>query len=96
MSFKEITISHLGVGLPCLHVLTVSFRVFAINAYKIGLPFTRTLTHDQRHGLLIAFPKLDHQSVCLFSQIRLHLIKYFTAAMLNGHYLTIGSIFRIL
>ena len=35
---------------------------------------------DQRPGLLIAFsyehPALDHQTVCLFSQIRLYLIKY--------------------
>ena len=29
--------------------------VFAINVYKIGLPFTRTLPCDQRRGLLIAF-----------------------------------------
>ena len=29
---------------------------FAINIYKIGLLFTRTLACDQRHGLLIAFP----------------------------------------
>ena len=38
------------------------------------------LLHDQRRGLLIAFsnehPALDHQTVCLFSQIRLYLIKY--------------------
>ena len=48
--------------------------------YKIGLPFTQTLPRHQRRGLLIAFsnehPALDHQSVCLFSQIRLCLIKY--------------------
>ena len=53
---------------------------FAINVYKIGLPFTQTLPCDQRRGLLIAFSyehsALDHQSVCLFSQIWLYLIKY--------------------
>ena len=53
--------------------------VFAINVYKIGLPFTRTLPRDQRRDLLKAFsnehPALDHQSVCLFSQIWLYLIK---------------------
>ena len=38
----------------------VLFRVFAIDVYKIGLLFTRTLARDQRRGLLIAFPKLDH------------------------------------
>ena len=58
----------------------VPFLVFAINIYKIGLPFTQTLPRDQRRGLLIAFsnkhPALDHQSVCLFSQIWLYLIKY--------------------
>ena len=62
---------YMQVGLPRLHV--VPFRVFAINVYKIGLPFTQTLPCDQRHGLLIAFSNehftLDHQSVCLFSQI---------------------------
>ena len=47
----------LWVGLPRLHVLTAHvltapFRVSAINVYKIGLPFTRTLAR----GLLIAFP----------------------------------------
>ena len=38
------------------------------------------IPHDQRRGLLIAFsnehPALDHQTVCLFSQIQLYLIKY--------------------
>ena len=42
--------------------------------------FTQTLPCDQRRGLLIAFSyehsALDHQSVCLFSQIWLYLIKY--------------------
>ena len=47
-------------------MLTVLFRVFAINVYKIGLPFTQTLAHDQCRDLLIAFPKLDHQSVFFF------------------------------
>ena len=54
------------------------FHVFAISVYKIGLPFARTLARKQRCGLLIAFPNehpdLDHQSVCLFSQIRLYFI----------------------
>ena len=67
------------IGLPCLHMQTVQFRVFAINVYKIGLPFTLTLPHDQRRGLLMVFsnenPALDHQSVCLFSQFQLYLIK---------------------
>ena len=58
----------------------VPFRVFAIKVCKIGPPFTRTLARDQHRGLLIAFPNehpdLDHQSVCLFSQIWLYLIKY--------------------
>ena len=57
-----------------------TFRVFAINVYKIGLPFTQTLARDKHCGLLIAFPNyhcdLIHQSVCLFSQIWLYLIKY--------------------
>ena len=48
----------------------VPFRVFAINVYKICLPFTRALPRDQRCGLLIAFPNehpaLDHQLVRLF------------------------------
>ena len=43
-------------------------------------PTVYTLPCDQRRGLLVAFsnehPALDHQSVCLFSQIRLYLIKY--------------------
>ena len=58
--------------------------------YKIGLPITRALPRDQLCGLLIAIsnehPALDHQSVPLFSQIRLYLIKYllqFTEGMLN-------------
>ena len=58
----------------------VPFCVFSINVYKIGLPFTQTLAHDQHHGFLIAFPNehpdQDHQSVCLFSQIWLYLIKH--------------------
>ena len=49
------------------------FPVFAINVYKIGLPFKGTLACDQRHGLLIAF---HNEKYCLFSQIRLYLIKY--------------------
>ena len=61
-------------------VKTVPFRVFAIKVYKIGLLFTQTLPCDQRLGLLKAFsnehPALDHQSVCLFSEIRLYLIEY--------------------
>ena len=66
------------------------FRVSAINVYKIYLLFTRTLAHDKRLGLLIAFPNEknnllnsdmshlnpDHQSDSLFSQILLYLIKY--------------------
>ena len=78
------------------------FGVSAINVYKIDLPFTQTLARDQPHGLLIAFPNenillnsdtshldLDHQSDCLFSLIRLYLIKYLlqlenTMSMLNG------------
>ena len=72
-------------------------RVSAINVYKIDLPFTRALACDQRCGLLIAFPNennilnsdtshfhLDHQSDCLFSQIRLHLIKYLLPVILFG------------
>ena len=59
---------------------TERFHVFAINVYKIGLPFTQTLACDQRQGLLIAFPNenpsLGHQSVCLFSQIQLYLIMW--------------------
>ena len=43
-------------------------------------PTTRTLPYDLRHGLIITFSNehlaLDHQSVCLFTQIRLYLIKY--------------------
>ena len=39
------------VGLPRLHVLTVAFPVFAINVYKIGLPFTRTLARVQFCGI---------------------------------------------
>ena len=39
------------------------FRVSAINVYKIGLPFKQTLAHDQRCGLLIAFP---NEKYCLF------------------------------
>ena len=31
-------------------------RVSAINVYKVDLPFTRTLAHDKRRGLLIALP----------------------------------------
>ena len=27
-----------------------------LKVYKIDIPFTQTLTHDQRRGLLIAFP----------------------------------------
>ena len=57
-----------------------TISIFAINIYKIGLLFTRTLPRDQRRGLIIAFSNehsaLDHQSVCLFSQIWLYLIKY--------------------
>ena len=38
-----------------------------LQVHKIGLPFTRTLAHDQHHGFLIAFPDehpdQDHQSV---------------------------------
>ena len=74
------------------------FCVSAINIYKIDLPFTRTLAHDQRLGLLIAFPNKnsdtshldqDHQSDSLFFQIRLYLIRYqlhleIMADMLNG------------
>ena len=33
-----------------------TFRVYAINVYKIDLPFTLTLACDKRRGLLIAFP----------------------------------------
>ena len=51
---------------------------FCNKRYKMGLPFTRTLPRDQHRGLLTAFsnehPPLDHQPVCLFSQIRLYLI----------------------
>ena len=68
---------------------TVPFYVFAINVYKIGLPFTRTLPCDQCRGLLIAFSNehsaLDHQSVCLFSQISLYLIKYLLQLELRRH-----------
>ena len=57
----------------------VPFHVFAINVYKIGLTFTRTLSRDQRLDLLIAFlnehPDLHDQSVCLFSQIHLYFLK---------------------
>ena len=34
----------------------VKFPVFAINVYKIGLPFKQTLAYDQCRGLLIEFP----------------------------------------
>ena len=44
------------LGLPRLHVKTTPFRVSAINVYKIGLPFTRTLARDQHRGLQIALP----------------------------------------
>ena len=61
-------------------MLTVLFRDFAINIYESGLPCTGTLPCDQRSGLLTAVsnehPALDHQSVCLFPQIRFCLIKY--------------------
>ena len=39
-------------------------HVFAINVYKIGLPFKRTLACDQCCGLLIAFP---NEKYCLFA-----------------------------
>ena len=62
---------------------------FCNKRLKIGLPFTQTLPCDQCRGLLIAFsnehPALDHQSVCLFSQIRLYLIKYQLQLELLGH-----------
>ena len=78
----------------------VPFRVFATNVYKAGLPFSRTLAYDQSSGLLIAFlneyPDLEHQSVCLSSQIRLYSAVRITRDMLNGHYLMIGSIFKII
>ena len=41
------------------HVYTCKqyrFVVFAINVYKIGLRFTRTIACDQPRGVLIAFP----------------------------------------
>ena len=41
----------------------VTFHVFAIKVYIIGLPFTQTLAHDQSGGLLIAFP---NEKYCLF------------------------------
>ena len=31
-----------------------AFRVYAINVYKNGLPFKRTLAREDLHGLLIA------------------------------------------
>ena len=68
------------VGLPHLHMKMALFHVSAINVYKIYLPFTRTITHDQGRGLLfinLLFPieknflnsdmphlDLDHQSDC--------------------------------
>ena len=42
------------IGLPRLHVWTEAFRVNAIYVYKNDLPFKRTLTRDDLHGLLIA------------------------------------------
>ena len=60
------------------------------------------LPRDQRPGLLIAFsnehPALDHQSVCLFSQIWLYLIKYLLQLELRrtcstDGIVTIGSIY---
>ena len=66
----------LRIGLPRLHVYTVLFRVFAKNVYKIGLTFTQTLPCYQRRSWLIASSNehlaLNHQSVYLFSQIRLY------------------------
>ena len=54
------------------------FCVSAMNAYKIDLPFTRTLALDKRRGLLIAFPNeknillnSDTSHIDLDHQIRL-------------------------
>ena len=40
------------LGLPCLHVWTEAFRVYAINVYKNDLPFKRILARDNLHGSL--------------------------------------------
>ena len=45
---------HIYVGLPRLQVWTEAFCVYAINVYKTGLPFKRTLACDELHALLIA------------------------------------------
>ena len=65
----------------------VTFSAFAINVYKIGLPFKLTLACDQRCDVLITFP--NKKMLFVFSDLAVF-DKVFTAIritadMLNGH-----------
>ena len=64
------------------------FRIHAINAYKISLPFKLTLACDQHLGLLIVFPNEKYwlfvfPNSTVFDKISTAI--RITVDMLNGH-----------